>query len=64
MRVVSGECCPGPLLATAWVCSVKLSLCDGVAYRLPDRCAVTSTAYCPLPVWGLGAAFRLSAPRR
>jgi hypothetical protein len=40
---------PGPLLATAWVCSIKLSSCAGVAYRNSGRCAVTSTTYCPLP---------------
>ena len=55
---------PGPLLATAWICSVKLSSCAGAAYRKPGRCAVTSMAYCPLPVRVLGAAFRLAVPRR
>jgi len=60
---LSGEECPGPLLATAWVCNIKLSSCAKVAYRDSGQCAVASTAYCPLPVWVLGAAFRLAVPR-
>ncbi len=30
MRVVLGESCPGPLLATAWVCSISNVRCRSV----------------------------------